>query len=497
MYNNLNKLIAIKLKHTLIRNSLFGSGGFVFISLVGLIITPFLVTNFGLEQYGIYILITSIFGYYGIFSFGLGQGLIKFVSEFKSKNLDREVNDAVNSVFLTHLIIGFILSCCIYQFSDKIIFLFNVSTTFFEDAVISLQVAALGFFFSMLASTYSSALRGLELYGGVTVIDSISNLALNLLLLIVLMFNYGIKEAVWVNVFIAFIQLFTYSILFKKNLKSYYFRIRFNVKIITKFLSFTLYLFLSRISNIFATYVVRFVISFFLGPSAVTFYVVPAKLLGAIGGVLSSAANAIFPYTSRLAALGQQDEIKRSFLKSNLIFAGISFPILMVVSLFAKPIMTFWMGTDFAEESWIILSIISLSGIIGSLTTIPNLVLLGLGNSKLIGIFSGITIASYITFLPLLTQQFGLVGASVALLITSFIVIGFVMTKTTQVIGLKLSQFVNKVYRIHFIPIITFIFAYLFVRMFLPEGNTIQLAFGMGLCAFYYLYLFKQKVLFV
>lgn len=145
MYNNLNKLIAIKLKHTLIRNSLFGSGGFVFISLVGLIITPFLVTNFGLEQYGIYILITSIFGYYGIFSFGLGQGLIKFVSEFKSKNLDREVNDAVNSVFLTHLIIGFILSCCIYQFSDKIIFLFNVSTTFFEDAVISLQVAALGF----------------------------------------------------------------------------------------------------------------------------------------------------------------------------------------------------------------------------------------------------------------------------------------------------------------------------------------------------------------
>lgn len=492
---NFKERIKTRFKHPLFRNALFGSGGFVFISLIGLVITPFLVAYFGLEQYGIYILITSIFGYYGIFDFGLGQGLIKFVSEYRSQNLEQELNDAVNSVFTVQLFIGLLLSGFLILLAEKIVVLLNVSEIFFDDAVSALKIAAIGFFFSMLASTYASAIKGLELYGGVTVIDSGSNLVLNLLLLVVLMMNYGIKEAVWVNVFIAIVQLFSYSFLFKKNVKNYYFGFKFRFIIIKKFLSFTLYLFLSKVSNIFSTYVVRFVISFYLGPAAVTVYVVPAKLLGAIGGVTSSASNVIFPYISRLAAIGKMKEIKNSFIKLNLIATAVKLPILLLCVLFSKPIMTLWMGEEFAGKSWMILSIITLSATFGSFSTIPNLVLLGLGNSRLVGFFSGINIILYLIFLPLLTKNFGVIGAAIALLITSVIVIGLILAKTTKAIGLELTDFLNKVYKIHILPIIVLLFCVAFFKLFFNENYLIELTFAIVLGMSYYLYLFKEKAL--
>jgi len=484
-----------KFKHQLFRNAVSGSSGFVFISLIGLLITPFLVANFGIEQYGIYILVSSVVGYYGIFDFGLGQGLVKFVAEFNAQKMTVKLNDSVNSVLFVQLLIGAVLTVIIFFFSQNIIDLLRVSATYYNDSVIALKVASLGFLFSMLAGTYSSSIKGLEYYGTVTIIDSVSNLLLYLFLLLILLMNYGIKEAVWSNVGIAFCQLIFYVIFFKRFNNSYRFAFRFDLKIIKIFLSFSIYLFLSKISNIFAIYVVRFVIAFFLGPIAVTYYVVPSKLLGAFGGVLSSAANAIFPYTSRLAALGKNEEIKSSFIKSNLIFAAVSLPISMFIILFSKPIMTLWMGEEFAEKSWIVLSIICFSGTIGSFSAIPNLVLLGLGNSKLIGIFSGITIVSYAFFLPLFTKNFGIIGAANALLITSVIVIGFVLVKTTKAIGLELFEFLKKVYGIHFIPMIAITLSVISYKIFFQEVYLIELAFGAGLVLFYYMYLFKKKAL--
>src|SRR3970040_546128 len=103
-----------KFNHPLFRNAVSGSSGFVFISLIGLLITPFLVANFGIEQYGIYILVISVVGYYGIFDFGLGQGLIKFVAEFNAQNMTTKLKDAVNSVFFVQLLIGAVCTPIIF-----------------------------------------------------------------------------------------------------------------------------------------------------------------------------------------------------------------------------------------------------------------------------------------------------------------------------------------------------------------------------------------------
>jgi len=484
-----------KFQHPLFRNSFFGSSGFIFISLIGLIITPILVANFGVEQYGVYVLIISIVGYYGIFDFGLGQGLIKFISEYNSKGLYQKLNEAINSVFTVQLIIGVVLSSIVFIFAEKIINILNVSSLYYCDSVDALKIASIGFLFTILSSTFSSAIKGLERYGIITVIDSSFNLLLNILILIVVFFKYGIKEAVLVNVIVSFANLLVYAFLFKNHNKYYVFRIGYNSKIIKNFISFSVFIFLSRISSIFSKYVVRFIVSVMLGPTAVTYYVVPSKLTGAIGGVLSSAANAIYPFTSRLKAIGKVNEIKDAFIKASKIFTAISLPLALFIILFSKSILTIWMGEGFAEKSWIVLSIISLSGIIGSFSTLPNFTLLGLGNSKLIGLFSGITIILYLIFIPILTMKFGIIGTASGLLITSISVITLVLYKTTKVIDINVLNFFFIVYKNHLLPI-SFILLLVIPSFLLIKMTYIEkLIIGIIVIVIYYAYLLKKNIL--
>jgi O-antigen/teichoic acid export membrane protein len=481
----------------LLKNSFFSSGGFVFISLIGLVITPFLVKGFGLEQYGVYVLVTGVFGYYGIFDFGLGQGVIKFVSEFNATNSKKEINDAINSVFTFQLLMGAILSGVLWLVDEQIIALLNISEAYYDTSVAALDIAAIGFFFSMLAGTFGAAIKGLEEFGAISVVDSLSNLMLNVLLFVVVMQKFGVKEAVWVNVLMAFIQLFTYTILFKRYNSSYRFRLTFNTKIIRKFVSFSSYLFLSKINGIISKHGVRFIISYYLGPTAVTIFVVPSKLLGAIGGVLYSASGVLFPYISRLATEGKKEGIKRAFLKASLVFAGISIPVSLFVVFFSKPIMALWMGADFAEKSWLVLSIITLSSLIGGFTAIPYNTLLGLGKSKTIFSFSIMNVISYTVLLPLLTKTYGVYGAALALLLTSTTVIGFVWYKTTRAIEIGVRDYLSFVYRIHVIPILGIIVITAGLYEFPINNYIFELFVGSIVFAAYYLFLLKKRVLII
>ena len=50
--------------------------------LVGLFLSPFLVHYLGDSAFGIWVLIFSITGYYGLFDLGIRSSLIRYVSKF-------------------------------------------------------------------------------------------------------------------------------------------------------------------------------------------------------------------------------------------------------------------------------------------------------------------------------------------------------------------------------------------------------------------------------
>lgn len=485
-----------KNKYTsLIKNSLWGSSSFLFITAVSFLILPFIIKKLTVEGYGIYVLATSLIGYFGILDFGLGFALVKFVSEFKEKNEYDFLNLYINSVIIFQFLVGFAASWTIYFFAKEITHLLNVSKFNTESTIQALRICSFGFFFTFVAGAYKSALQGLQLYKFTSIIDSISNLVLNFSILIILYHGYGLVGAIVANVVTTLIVLFIYIITFSLKEKEYRFILKVHFGALRQIFSFSSFVFLSQISNIFSTYIVRFVITIFLGPSAVTYYVVPSKIIGAVGGLASNAINVVFPFTSQMNVRDDKEGINKLFIEGSSIFTSLIIPIIMLIVLFSYPILLVWMGEEFAEQAWLVLSIITFSGFLGSLSTIPNLLLLGQGNSHLIGIFSIITIFTYTIFLPVFTKYFGIIGTALALLIASSTIIYYVLLKSTQFHGINLVHYLKMVLGPHIIPLVLLFVLFTLTLILDIKLNLFSLIIGISVMSFYYFYLFKNEII--
>jgi len=477
----------LKFNHPLFKNSLFNAGGFVFVSLVGLIITPLLVKYFGMEQYGVYVLITGIFGYYGIFDFGLGQGLIKFVAEYNAQGKQQKLNDAVNSVLWFQFGVGLLVSILIYVLSPWIINILNVSKNYFKDSVVALKIATFGFFFSMLSGTFSASIRGLERFDITSTTDSFLNLIQNLLVLGVLILGFGIIETVKIHVAIALIQIIIYYFLFNRIYNTYKLKLIFRKKIVRSFFSFAGYLFLSKINGILRQQGTRLLLSIFLSPAAVTLFVVPNKLLTAAGGLLSSIAGTLFPFISKLNSLSDKKKINNVFIKANFIFTSLSLPLFLFITCFSKSILYVWMGENFANNGWKILSLLSGTSFFASLTMIPINTVLGLGISQLILLFSIVNFLLFLLILPLFTYYYGVIGTASGMFIIGMLNIFYVIRMAGKKIGVNVNEYLFIIFKKHIIPIVLFIGLALFIQKYNNINHLIKVVLGIFIMLNYYI----------
>jgi O-antigen/teichoic acid export membrane protein len=213
-------------------------------------------------------------------------------------------------------------------------------------------------------------------------------------------------------------------------------------------------MFISKTSSIFGNYIVRFIVGFFLGPASVTYYVVSSRLVNTVGSLLYNAFIVLFPFASEVSTHGEREKVNQLYIESSKLFATFAFPMLLLTAVFAKPILSLWMGLEFAEKSWMVLSILSLAGLIGSLTTVPNLLTMGLGHSRIIGIYSVINLTSYVLLLPPLTKWAGVNGTAIAMLAASIPGLFLIAYETRIIFNLRRLDYLIKTMGFHLLPVL-------------------------------------------
>jgi len=416
--------------------------------------TPFIVSKLGSEGYGIYALLTGLVGYYGLLDFGLGQGVTKYVAQFKASGDLDGIYRSVNAALWVQAIAGLTGSVLVVVFADPILRLFEIPPELLNASRISLYITACGFFFTMLSGTFSSALMGLQMFKLIGKTNLLLNVCLTGLILLALGLGGGLLATVSLTAISAVVMFLVYYGLLRANFSGYRFSAAFDRSYLKTLASYSGYLFISKVSNTFGLYVVRFVVGYYLGPIGVTYLVIPSKLISAAGGFLSSAFGVLFPYSSSLSASNDLLSIQKTVVETSKYLASLSIPMFLLISLFSRFVMTLWMGGEFAEHTWIILTLLSFGSLLGSLTAVPNLVTMGLGYSRIVGMFSIASLGFYLVLTPLLTTWFGLVGTGWAMVISTLpglLLVGF---ELRRIFRLSLVHYWNEVLGIHFIPVI-------------------------------------------
>ena len=485
--------------HKLLRNAFFNSFSWVASVVVNLVMVPLLIHFLGVEGFGIFSLLTGLFGYFSLLDLGLAQGVVKYVAHYTGLKDTRSTSLAISSALIIQTTLGALGTIALWVFNNELIRLLNISESYRSAASSALYLSSVGFFVTMIMGTFTSTLMGVQRFdvvGKITLWFSIITTAVTALILLI---GGGLFEVILATFVLNIGALAVFIYAAHRLIPGMSIQPGLNFGFLKDMFGFTKYTFLSQVSGFLYTTLVRFVIGVLRGPEAVAYFVVPLKLVTALQGAFGSLVNVLFPFASEQTAQGKIAELREVYFKSSRYFLAISLPLYFLLFGFAREILSVWVGVQFASTAWPVLALLAIAFWFSAWSMIPSNVVTGMGHARITGFFS-LTVSSLsLVLVALLVPIYESVGAAVGLLIVPFVVAPvFVWYVTAKILNISMRDYARRVVFPCIAPCAIFaleVVALIIASRFLPTQPTaLWLIVACGLLFPYFLVARKLNV---
>jgi len=463
----------MKLAHRTLNNALFNTLGWVSSLVLSFIFLPYIVRRLGVDAYGILTLVLTVIGYFAVLDLGLGNAVIKYVAEYSAREDSEKINEVIGATILVLSLLGLLGGLAIFSIAGLLVTNFlKIPQELHAAAYLSFCVGSAGFLVTMLLSALSAIPNGLNRYDITSLITFIMGTVTMVGTVLVLYLGYGVFQVVCLNFVITLLGVLLYPLVLKKIMPAIRLRPVLSVPVLRKVVSYGIYSFFSRIAYLLNYQADRVVMGALLGISSVTYYVVPFTLVTRVTNVTVRIGSVIFPAISELQGHDRYDTISDLYLVSSRIILILSTAICLPLFVFGGRFLTLWMGPDFGSKADTVLLLLTLGLYCNSLTNIPSFVADGLGKPKLTGV-AGVTAAILnVGLLIPLTKFYGIVGASVAFLVSNAVVCPiFIWYVNSRLLKLPAVAYLKDVY---FKPLVAALITILPV-LFIPQGEITNL----------------------
>ena len=383
--------------------------------LLGLVTIPYLIRNTGLETFGVLTLVWALIGYFSIFDFGIGRALTHQVSSELAKGSNSNIAGTVKTGTLLMAAFGLaggaILAFTAHQFGYKWL---NVSAEIRQATSNALMIAAIGIPMTTLITGLRGVLEGFEDFRLANVYRLILGIAnFGLPALSVLILGPSLEYMVASLVLARAVLLVAHWVSVSAKLAAWPSPQPTGSIKLRELLHFGAWMTLSNIISPLLVTADRFIISNLLGAAVVAYYTVPFDLIVRLLIIPAALTSALFPRLTNLLQ-SQPAAARHLYRKSFLAVAGVMLPLSLVLALMSKIGLTIWVGSAFADRSWLIAAVLALGLLCNSLAQIPHAAVQAGGNIKGTAILHLTEFLVYIPFLYLAIQLYGLTGAAVA-----------------------------------------------------------------------------------
>lgn len=318
--------------------------------LISFMLFPFIVAHVGKEVYGVYLIVISVTGYFGVIDFGMMSALMKYVSEYHGKGDFKGINRIINASFSFYVVAGVVISVLLFLSSKYFTYFFKIDPANIQVMRNLFIVASVSSLFIWPMSTFRGAIQGLNMWGTDVVVSISSQILLALATFFMLSKGYGI-----VRLFIA-MQVLTVIgnfVLYCMVRKRIGLRILFPYTEIRTFkfiFNFSFFMFLSSLIMIFISQVHNIIIGYFISMSAVSIYAVAYNLQNYFRVINSTIGGPSWIVTSEMEGAYDYERQKQILLKGTKFMSAVFLPIIIIVFVFIEPFIYFWMGPAFGDS---------------------------------------------------------------------------------------------------------------------------------------------------
>ena len=379
--------------------------------LVGLFLTPFIIHSLGDKMYGLWVLLATFIGYYGLLDLGLSNAVSRHVSKAIGASDEEGCNRVFNTGFALFLAVGLaalFLTLVVSTFAP-LFFHNHEDVSLFRTVILILGVHTA---IDLPMRVFHGLLHAQLRFNLVAIVSIITTILRSGLLVFVLSSGYKLVGMAFVSLTVG---LLSNGILFVFAWRCYPY-LKFNYSYIGRntartLFSYSLFVFILRIAETLRFQTDAFVITGFIGLAAVAHYNIASFMISYFGSLMGQVMGVLTPYFSQLEGGDEREQSLKALFFTLRISVFISTFVGFGFVAWGHPFIQVWVGTDYLDAfpSLVVLA----SGVALASWQLPSVAYM-FGNSQhkplaIAGIIEGI--ANLVLSL-LLVRPLGIVGVA-------------------------------------------------------------------------------------
>jgi len=436
----------MSLKTRALKNIASSWGGLAVNIAVGFFLSPFILHHLGDDAFGLWVLIFSLTGYYGIFDFGIRSSIVRFVAKFKATGEKDELARLVNTSLFTHVCLAGLLLVPTVLGSYYVDRLFHIPPSFLKDARILFLIVGGSLALGFPLGISGGILEGLQAFYLINWMNTVTTLLRAVLIVYVLWHGLGLLTVALITVSLPLISAALRSVIAQRLLAvpcGWKYVDRSSLRQIVNYSSVT-FVIIVAMKLRFKTDAV--IIGTFLSAAAITHFSIGGRLVDYATEVVSSLAQIFTPMSSQFHATGDYERLRKIFIAGNRACAFVMFPICVSLMVMGKSVIEAWMGPRYVS-SYIVMIILLIPTTLYFAQTGSNRILFGTSQHKPLAYVALIEGVANVFLSVALVRPLGIIGdaigTAIPLLCTALI---FMPRHMCRILEVPLWKFITETY---------------------------------------------------
>ncbi len=409
------------------KNSSFKMASFGVSTLVWLALTPFMIHSLGDVDYGIWVLVGSICGFYGFLDFGISSSIIRYVSKYVALGDTENVNKTVSTCFVLYAILALLIVISSVVLAWTFQLFFDVPEG--KETVVKTVLVLLGLNLALAFPfrVFSGVLKATMRFTIASTIELVSELLKAVLIVFALMNQGGLVSLALVTLAVTVLSYSFNAYFALKSLPVLRLRLRFvEMKRAKEVFNYSIHTFVIMIGDLLRFNLDSIVIGAMLSLSAITPFAIAQKLVRFPLMLIVQVFSVTTPLYSGYETKKDTLAIQKLFVNSTFYSALISFFVAVMFIIYGDTFIALWVGEQYAESSYHVLVILAISTSV-ALAQNPSIVAAyGTEKHKVLGIITVIEGLLNLTLTLVLVKKMGLIGVALGTAIPMVLMKGVV-----------------------------------------------------------------------
>ena len=383
--------------------------------------TPYLISEIGKEEYGVWSLVFSFLSYMVIADMGMRQALVRFVSKNLALKKWNDLNKIFSSSVAIYTLVASIILCATLVLAFIFLKYFKIPIDLFETGKIVVLVMGINTAFGFLILPFT-ALGAFNRYDISNYFSTARALMQTAVFIILIERGYGIVQMAFVV--LAVHMLTAYGMSKFRSIK--FPEVKFQRDLVNRdsvkqLMGYSVYSFLIVIAILLVYNTDNIVIGRFISMDAVAVYSIPLMFVEHTRRLFSVLTIPLVPAISHLEAENDFDRIRRIYAKSTSYLYFLTATFCILIMFFGGNFISLWLEEGF-EKSKDILYILAIPAAITIPQTVKNSILYGISKHKIAFYVLGSEGLANLIISLILVHKMGIVGVAIGTAIPQMII---------------------------------------------------------------------------